>query len=163
MSVAIRNTVLYGDVAVTILDSVLYPDAVAEIADFLLRMETLSWTVCLAPYQGFPVYLDPVGRPGCRGWPAARSAAAAWYGWGARVECGRQTQDLTSRLDTPSVSDCSSAPQYCCSERRPAASLGQRSGADRRQCTGPSTPPNHNSPPPPSQRERMTERSSATP
>jgi hypothetical protein len=38
---------------VSVLAGVPYPDAVAEVADFLLRLETTKWSMCLAPYGGF--------------------------------------------------------------------------------------------------------------
>jgi nanoRNase/pAp phosphatase (c-di-AMP/oligoRNAs hydrolase) len=48
---ATKAAVLHGDVVATILESVPYPDAVAEVADFLLRLESASWTFCLAPFD----------------------------------------------------------------------------------------------------------------
>lgn len=50
---AIHNAVLYGDAVVTTLASVPYPDAVAEIADFLMRMDSAKWAICIAPYRGY--------------------------------------------------------------------------------------------------------------
>lgn len=53
VSQAVNNAVLYEDVVVTMLAAIPYPDAVAEVADFLLRLETAGWSVCLAPYGDF--------------------------------------------------------------------------------------------------------------
>jgi nanoRNase/pAp phosphatase (c-di-AMP/oligoRNAs hydrolase) len=50
---AVHNAMLYGDAVVTVLEAVPYPDAVAEVADFLLRLETVKWSMCLAPYKDF--------------------------------------------------------------------------------------------------------------
>jgi nanoRNase/pAp phosphatase (c-di-AMP/oligoRNAs hydrolase) len=50
---AVHNAVLYGDTVVTLLEAVPYPDAVAEVADFLLRLDSVKWSVCLAPYKDF--------------------------------------------------------------------------------------------------------------
>ncbi|GIW39659.1 MAG: DHH family phosphoesterase [Candidatus Binatia bacterium] len=50
---AIRNAQLYGDVVVAVLRGVPYPDAVAEVADFLVRLDSAQWALCLAPYGGF--------------------------------------------------------------------------------------------------------------
>ncbi len=50
---ALHSAVLCGDVVLTVLDPVPYPDAVAEVADFLLRLDTAQWSVCLAPYGDF--------------------------------------------------------------------------------------------------------------
>lgn len=68
ISQAVQNAALYDDVVVTILESTFYPDAVAELADFLLRMETARWSVCLAPYKNF-LYVsmrssDPTAKAG---------------------------------------------------------------------------------------------------
>lgn len=65
---AMQNAALYDDVVVSILESTFYPDAVAELADFLLRMETARWSVCLAPYGRF-LYVsmrssDPTAKAG---------------------------------------------------------------------------------------------------
>jgi nanoRNase/pAp phosphatase (c-di-AMP/oligoRNAs hydrolase) len=46
----VHSAMLYGDTVVAMLESVPYPDAVAEVADFLLRMEEVRWSVCLAPH-----------------------------------------------------------------------------------------------------------------
>jgi nanoRNase/pAp phosphatase (c-di-AMP/oligoRNAs hydrolase) len=48
---ATEAAVLYGDVVAVVLESVPFPDAVAEVADFLLRLESASWTFCLAPFD----------------------------------------------------------------------------------------------------------------
>ena len=68
MGQAVQNAALYHDVVVSILESTFYPDAVAELADFLLRMETARWAVCLAPYERF-LYIsirssDPAAKAG---------------------------------------------------------------------------------------------------
>ena len=65
---ALQNTVVYEDIAVTLLGEVFYPDAVAEVADFLLRLDVAHWSACLAPYDGF-LYVsvrtdDPSARAG---------------------------------------------------------------------------------------------------
>ncbi len=53
VSRATDNAVLFGDVVAAILEWIPYPDAVAEVADFLLRLENVSWSICLAPYDQF--------------------------------------------------------------------------------------------------------------
>ena len=50
---AVHNTMLYDDIAVTILEEVPYPDAVAEMADLLLRLDELQWAACFAFYRDF--------------------------------------------------------------------------------------------------------------
>jgi nanoRNase/pAp phosphatase (c-di-AMP/oligoRNAs hydrolase) len=49
---AIRGAVLHGDVLVARVESVTYPDAVAQLADFFIRLDEVSWAVCLAPFRG---------------------------------------------------------------------------------------------------------------
>lgn len=65
---AINSALMYGDTVVTYLDSVPYPDAVAEVADYLMRLETAMWSVCLAPYEDY-IYVsmrtrDPEAQAG---------------------------------------------------------------------------------------------------
>jgi nanoRNase/pAp phosphatase (c-di-AMP/oligoRNAs hydrolase) len=49
---AVHSAVLYEDVVVTILESVPYSEAVAEVADFLMRLESATWSLCVAPHAG---------------------------------------------------------------------------------------------------------------
>jgi nanoRNase/pAp phosphatase (c-di-AMP/oligoRNAs hydrolase) len=49
---AVHSAVLYGDVVVAILESVPYSEAVAEVADFLMRLESAMWSLCVAPHAG---------------------------------------------------------------------------------------------------------------
>jgi nanoRNase/pAp phosphatase (c-di-AMP/oligoRNAs hydrolase) len=44
---AIQNAILCDDVALTLLDRMPYPDAVGEAADLLVRLEDVSWAVCV--------------------------------------------------------------------------------------------------------------------
>jgi nanoRNase/pAp phosphatase (c-di-AMP/oligoRNAs hydrolase) len=68
ITAAVRSTILCDDVTVTLLDKVPYPDAVAEVADLLIRLEDVSWSICLGRHEDF-LYVslrsnDPDARAG---------------------------------------------------------------------------------------------------
>ncbi|MBM3316549.1 MAG: hypothetical protein FJY75_01725 [Candidatus Eisenbacteria bacterium] len=51
LSVALRTTRLFGEVAVARLGRVPYPDAPAQLADFLLRVEGVEWVLACGMHQ----------------------------------------------------------------------------------------------------------------
>ncbi|NIO10594.1 MAG: hypothetical protein GTO40_22355, partial [Deltaproteobacteria bacterium] len=53
IALALNSALLYGDTIVTVLEAVPYPDAVAEMADYLMRLESAVWSICIAPHEDF--------------------------------------------------------------------------------------------------------------
>ncbi len=49
---AIDGTLIYGDVAVTVLGEIQWPDMVAQFADLIIRLEGVAWCLCLGQYRG---------------------------------------------------------------------------------------------------------------
>lgn len=49
---AIDGTLIYGEVAVTVLGEVQGPDMVAQFADLIIRLEGVAWCLCLGRYRG---------------------------------------------------------------------------------------------------------------
>jgi len=96
---ALNSALLYGDTVVTILDSVPYPDAVAEVADYLMRLETAQWSVCMAPHEDF-VYVsmrtrDAEAQAGRLLDSLLPSGSAGGHGMiaGGRVKASRRQRD----------------------------------------------------------------------
>jgi nanoRNase/pAp phosphatase (c-di-AMP/oligoRNAs hydrolase) len=47
----LETTQVYGDLAISYVGVMEYPDLAAEIADLLLRLEQISWVICIGVYQ----------------------------------------------------------------------------------------------------------------
>ena len=102
---AVYNAVLCGDVVVTLLPAAPYPDAVAEAADFLVRLDTAAWALCLGLYEGF-LYLsvrarDPHASAGLLLASLLPSGAAGGHGMvaGGRIRVSRRRwKDEACRL-----------------------------------------------------------------
>jgi nanoRNase/pAp phosphatase (c-di-AMP/oligoRNAs hydrolase) len=65
---AVQSALCCDAVVIALLDEVPYPDAVAEMADFLVRLRSARWAVCIAPHDGW-IYVslrssDPEARAG---------------------------------------------------------------------------------------------------
>ncbi len=93
---ALNSALQYGDTVVTVLDSTPYPDAVAEVADYLMRLETATWSVCLAPHDDF-IYVsmrtrDPEAQAGRLLDSLLPSGSAGGHGMiaGGRVKVSRR-------------------------------------------------------------------------
>ena len=54
--VAIKNSLIFGDVVVSDLKRVDNPDIVAEMSDFLIRMEKIRWCICLGVFRNQMIF-----------------------------------------------------------------------------------------------------------
>lgn len=93
----VHSAMVYGDIVVAILESVPYPDAVAEVADFLLRLEGMTWSACLAPHEDL-LYIslrsqNPEARAGALLSSVLPSGTAGGHGMiaGGRIKTSKRT------------------------------------------------------------------------